>query len=413
MNKGLFILILMIAPIFAVSCLNREVGDNLSSGYVKEVLSDTLNGDFLKIKTASAAGVDGTITILGSAEEVFSTAEAFLSADDFNNIDGRTKPDGLPDFAGETLSVITDFANSPYGGYSAFSNESFISESAARIFVSATDTVCALNRYDRNAVASKKPVKVMVLSSPYLSAYGYSDIQVLNCAAGEKIKVVSPIHSIVEYSAAKYTSVSNVAIWTTGDIEESGVYRKALSEIGGDAVNCVVVSDDSSAELSERVMSVLERCDSLGGKGKLSAVFVDDISLDVTALNALLKDMLDLDNEDAALLSDYLAPGFEFVDKNKALVDACVRYLRKSNKFTHKVAYPNAQFYSTAPVADTPVAYLDDYGQFKPEYMYNRAPDQGEETFVLVEMTGRHISDSLAVKLKKRAPKTFEFYVSK
>lgn len=91
--------------------------------------------------------------------------EALSCCDYFDNVDGRSVPDGLPDFAGETLDLICDSANAPYEGYVAKGNENYLKELNFKNFLSALDTTCAVGQFDKNSLTRKQSSKIVILAS--------------------------------------------------------------------------------------------------------------------------------------------------------------------------------------------------------------------------------------------------------
>lgn len=49
---------------------------------------------------------DGSIVVFGTGANVDSLTRYMLRCDNFDNVSGRAKPDGLPDFSGETIARV-------------------------------------------------------------------------------------------------------------------------------------------------------------------------------------------------------------------------------------------------------------------------------------------------------------------
>lgn len=402
------------SPTFAASCVNRGAGDPLSIRFVQDLLADTTSADYARIRKAGADGINGSVTIFGPAEESFFLAEKFITCDDFDNVTGSRNPDGLPDFAGETISVTSDVANSPYSGYIGYSNEEFLKENAVRGFLDAVDTLCRANQYDKETVIRKPGSKVLVLSSSYLSAYGYYDIRTVSEASGHRIKVISPVHSMFDSAAERHGENASLAVWTTPEVLGAGVYASASSLIAEKypSLDYEVLCPDKSDSLEERIISILRLYRASGKNEKLDAVLVDEMPLSATLLNQTMKRLEEV-SDSLLAYKPILSENFEFIDAAGAVTGECIKYLRTSNQFTHRVAYPDAVFYCTIPL---PGMSTDDYnedGTFKDSFKYNRAPSSETDTYILAKMESRSVRDSILHTMRRISPKTFELYVSK
>jgi len=146
-----------------LACCNRNpLPDYDAIRYVDELMSDSLS--YVEGLASLAGQASGSVVLIGEPDICVRTGEELLSADQFDNIDGRPVPDGLPDFAGETFCIVLDCANAPYDGYVS-RNIPFLRETAMRQTVFALDTLCRTNLYVPSAVSVKRPAKALVLCS--------------------------------------------------------------------------------------------------------------------------------------------------------------------------------------------------------------------------------------------------------
>lgn len=114
--------------------------------------------------TALSGQVSGTIALIGDPASCLKVGEKMLISDEFDNIDASLAPDGLPDFAGETIVPFLDFANYPYEDLMATEHgTALLREIAVKNALEAMDT---LGR-----------CKVIVICSPVLAKFGASDIE--------------------------------------------------------------------------------------------------------------------------------------------------------------------------------------------------------------------------------------------
>ena len=412
--RKLLVLLSLLSPAFAVSCTNREVGDPLSIPFVKEAISDTTSAVYCQVKSGCLDGVYGSISVIGPAQEALIMTEALSCCDYFDNVDGRSVPDGLPDFAGETLDLICDSANAPYEGYVAKGNENYLKELTFKNFLSALDTTYAVGQFDKNSLTRKQSSKIVILASPYSSAYGYRDIMSIVKKARPQVNVVSVCHSMFDYAVSRHGDKSSVMVWTSEDILGAGVYSAVCSDLSDDypSMKHVTVCPDHSGTLKERILSFLDKCKATEMTEKIDAAIVDDMSLDADSLNAELGIMLDNGTDGIEVYKSLLSDGFEFIDPKHAVTAQCERYLRKENYFTHRVAYPIVNIYCTVPVSGLSSSDYDENGGFTDSFKYDRADNSDNETFLLIEAPGGFLSDSQKAYLRRYAGNIYSQYVS-
>lgn len=164
---------------FLSSCGRTIVPGRNTIPFVENLLTDSLSVRYSHLLSYAPIGSHGTITIIGDAKRCLDLSELFLSIDAFDNITGDKVPDGLPDFAGETISTIIDYANAPYQGYLDNDNFEFLSELNVRNAISALNTKCALGPNDKQLSMSKNPAKMIIFASSYAEEYGLFDTDTL------------------------------------------------------------------------------------------------------------------------------------------------------------------------------------------------------------------------------------------
>lgn len=413
MRKRLLILLLALSPTFAESCMDRGAGDPLSIKYVRDIVSDTTSAGYRRLRICGTDGVAGSMTVFGPSAETFFLSEKLLTCDNFDNVNGRAVPDGLPDFAGETVAVVSDLANEPYSGYLRKSNSEFLREIAVRSFFDLIDTTALVSQYDRNLGERKAGAKVVVLSSSYLSAFGYYDINALLNASGRDIHVISPVHSMLSYASARHGAEMNLAVWTTPEIVEAGIYPAVKFSLSADYPELdYEVLCPEQGQVNDRIISFLRQYKASGKTAVLDAAIVDEIPLPASDLNSALSDLWDNVNDSLIVYKSLISEKFEFIDAATAVIAECEKTMRSSNLFTHRIAYPAAEFYATIPVPGMAQADYGGNGLYTDEFKYNRAPSSDLETFLLVKMKSRTLPDSLAEGLMALTPTMFENYVS-
>ena len=147
-----------------------------------------------------------------------------------------------------------------------------------------------------------------------------------------------------------------------------------------------------------------------GNAGELDAAIVDDIPLRASELNSALEGMWDNVEDSLIVYRNLLAGDFEFIDAGTAVVSACIREMRAANLFTHRIRYPQAEFYMTVPLPG--IGTYGEEGFFTDPYRTNRAPSSGMDTFVLVRMKKRSMPKAVAERLEVLTPAILENYVS-
>lgn len=412
--RKLLVLLSLLSPAFAVSCTNREVGDPLSIPIVREALSDTTSAVYCQVKAGCVDGLNGSIAVIGPAQEALVLTEALSCCDYFDNVDGRRVSDGLPDFAGETFDIICDTANSPYEGYVANGNENYLKELTFRNFLSALDTTCAVGQFDRNSLIRKQSSKIVILASPYSSAFGYKDIMSVVKASRPKVNVLSLCHSMFDFAVSRHGGKANLTVWTDESVLGAGVYSEVWSDLTADypSMRYIAVCPNRIGTLKERVLSFLEKCKATEMQEKMDAAIVDDLSLTADSLNAELGRMLCRGTDGIDIYKSLLSEHFEFIDPKQAVAAQCERYLRNENYFTHRVAYPIVDIHCTVPVAGLSAVDYDEKGYFTDSFKYDRADNSDNETFFLIELSGSFLSDSQKAYLSRYAGNIYSQYVS-
>jgi hypothetical protein len=190
-KKHLFYIFIALTILSVTSCARRKPSGFLAVSLVRDMMADTTSAGYRLVSSYDPSDVSGCIAIIGDPYECMKVSEEFMESDVFDNVDGRSRSDGLPDFAGENIVSVYDFANAPYSGYVAKGNYKFLRELTVRETLASLDTKCAVSPYDRKKSYTKPGAKIIILTSPLMSKFGYDDVQVLFESAGGKIPVIS------------------------------------------------------------------------------------------------------------------------------------------------------------------------------------------------------------------------------
>ena len=237
MIKNLFRL--GIIAVLAAACQGSESSSHKLALYSRYLLSDTTQTDFRILSSCGKVGRMGKIYVLGEPDEARSLSSFLLTCDQFNNVDGHARPDGLLDFAGEDFCAILDELHAPYGSLVASGHKDSLTALTIRNFISAVDTTYYLNSYDVDKLGRKKSAKMVVLASSHVSSYGYFDIDSLCQIAGCNIPLVTPLHAMLDEAWTKHGKGLNIGIWSSDSTGLSGVYADVMASekrLRGDAL---------------------------------------------------------------------------------------------------------------------------------------------------------------------------------
>lgn len=180
---------------------------------------------------------DLPIGIFDCSPDGFTVAERFLTADNFDNITGRSGSDGIADFGGEYFQILYDRANSPYGGYIDAGNPAFLKEQLIR------NTLFLMSdRYYNLAVDEyqsgyKDPVKIVIIPSPVADYYALSDIQALLDRSGTGVKAVGVIESSIREALKGVDEDGNFCVGVLYSPEgvTSREYEAAIRKMASDS----------------------------------------------------------------------------------------------------------------------------------------------------------------------------------
>lgn len=322
----------------AVSCHPRKVVERDTIPYVKQLAADTAD-TFPLLRSYRAEGTKGSIAIIGEPEASLPLVKCFLRADVVDNIDGRARPDSLPDFAGETFDVVMDQYNAPYLRMAAASPDS-LREVAVRNVVMALDSVAYSNPLDPGSRLPKARAKVFVLASSLLKENGCFDIDTLMKLAGREALIITPVDALLD--AAQKAGCKRVAVWAPE--QAKAAYDAAAKAYGMDVT---VVSTTGNGLLRPAFRDMLRIYKTIHPDGVLDAVLLDSFDADLEELASEQEHIHRQITEEDMGFDRLLSPHFRFIEPKESLTAACYRLLRERNLFTHNIAYPSARYFRT------------------------------------------------------------------
>ena len=415
---------LVFPVLLSVSCGREETVAFRPLDLVETAVSDTASPAAACLRGYADLGNAGAIAVFGGFEETAVLAEKLLTCDKFDNIDAKERPDGLPDFSGETVMPVFDAVNAPYTDYMAAANEDFIRELAVKGFLSMISGHCASSAFDHGSSASKPRAKMVIFSSSLMSEFGIHDIDCLTAAAGISTGVLDPVTSAVKHVFRHADTLSNIGVWAESNVVSSGVYGNVFRDIRSACWDrhsheyrdwartseIVCLSPEPGSDAGESVRRFFDAYLSADYHTPLSGVILDDFtrSSEVDSLNAALDGILMSETRESEIYRQLIVPGFRFISPVETLAEDCYRWLRENGRFTHLVALPGMSGYMTVVSSEVQGGYLDKDGWLDPEFKYNRAPGSGVETFRFIPLSQSYFSAAAMERMKELAPETYK-----
>ena len=372
------------------ACKGPKANNAVVGEYAMSLINDTTQTEYQIISGSRGRNVFGEISVIGEPEATLLISESLLNCDRFDNISGHAKSDGLPDFAGETISPILDRFNGSYGKIVTSGREELLAEINVRNFVAALDTACYLNAFDKDKIVHKSGAKLVVLSSVFASAFGYDDIDTLSSLTNSKVKVISPVHAMLDAAWEACGEGMNIGVWTTPDVLESGVYAKVFDKMRDQRkdknAKYTVFTLDTASTVVGRFLDFMKKYADSEEQGRLQALIVDDVSVPVEELLEAVKSVMAVDQDRYITYLNYLDPDFKVIGLKESVETACYKFLRGNNAFTHKISYPQVNLYVTAA-------------------------SEHDSSYVTVELKDKYLTEDLRNLMIVSTPKIFSEYV--
>ncbi len=199
-EKRFFTLIFLISSVIAAfSCSRRVENGYRTIAYVNALLTDSLPE--LKTLAESNGKQSGALVIVGDPRGCLRLSERMMICDEFDNIDARNVSDGLPDFAGETIVSILNFADTAGSILPAEKGaEASLRELAVK------GAVAALRNPFR--------CKILLICSPALSEYGGDDVVDLFERIGCPVPVISSSDTTVSLTRTSFRTMRERNMFT-------------------------------------------------------------------------------------------------------------------------------------------------------------------------------------------------------
>lgn len=347
---------LAVCAVLAIqSCRRTNVEKNPTIPYVRTILSSRSSAEMDILRRSAEPSSREDISLIAPQSFAEKFAERFVSYDVRDNVDGRLSPDGLADFAGETLFCVFDDSL----GYAADDDaRTLLREKCVRLSLAALDTALHISPYDIEGMGRKNSSKVLILGSPLAAAYGMFDVDTLLRSTSCEVPVLSPIELSLEEmfrsDKIKRGSLLNVGIvYDSLIVDKSTVesifnsYACANAHPGS---TCFAIPADSEPEFVRRMVhSYVDG----GHGGALDAIIVDNIGTDVEALKNEVAGLVSVMNESSMTYSRYFSEDLLIVDSFEQTLSRVYGILREGNLFTHNISMPLVENCFPAPAPDS------------------------------------------------------------
>ena len=306
--------------------------------YVSGILDNPGCPEQLLLKRFDPSDRTGAVYVIGAKGFCDSLEDAFLSCEEFDNINGSMHPDGLPDFAGETVCTVVNFSD--FRSLNESEDDSALRELAVRNVLAALDTVCHVSPYDPNGIGKKPLAKLIVLANPYVSDKGRYDVDTLLAACGSPVPLMDPVSLMV----GEVRQASGKRRLTVGVVDKynEGCYGNLLSP----SDSCVQYSSLSG---DDPLVEFLDRYVRDGHSSPLDALLLNDPGLDASAMRETVSRLTSVMNESSLTYGNLLSKDFRIVDARETITRAAYCFFRRNNLFTHFISQPKSMHFMVIP----------------------------------------------------------------
>lgn len=329
----------------AVSCIMRTEAGAGMHPFVSAILQDRDGGEYRMLQATASPDPDGDVYIIGDEEHALHLADYMAICDLHDNVDGSAGPDGLPDFAGETISCIVDTS-------SVISGERF-REAVVRCVLEAVDTVFHITPYDIEGIGHKNPAKLIILAGPQYSRLSSHDVDTLLTASGSGIRFISSLDDVFgNLAVARSGKEFSLSVVSDGGYSDYDLYEESFRN----ACNRAGVPDGKltvypalTSNPDSLMLTILDTYSDSGADEAINTFVVDDCSLDVNELKASLASLVSVTNERSVKYGKLVSQDFRMAGTVDIVTSLCYDALRKGNLFTHNIAKPQVSIYYVTP----------------------------------------------------------------
>ena len=332
--------LIVIAALCAVlSCKQAPKAPRPAIALVQSIVEDTTG---IRGIVENKRGAEGAIALIGDPADVAVLSRRFLTEDRVDNVDGRHKPDSLPDFAGETFQAILDAFNAPY---SHFLGEGCSTDSLREIAVtnalSAWDTTSFRASTGGRAKLRKASAKILIYTSSLQKEFGLFDVDTLLQLTGGQCTLLNPVDVLLQ--KVKADGARNIAVWAPQAVKDARIWEKAFGRRADATLS--VHTPAPAVDIRNRFRDVLRQYQVTGLP--LDALILDGYDMDENLIRAEIRLIrLGGTDEDQAF-GEMLSKDFRIYNPADALLESTYELLRKENLFTHQIAWPQVKYFET------------------------------------------------------------------
>ena len=295
-----------------------------------------------------APNADDDICIAGSSNACSLMCRDFMQCDMRDNAHGGQWSDGLKDFAGETFSCLND--PRPFKEFLAESATDSLRELAVRMSIAALETKCNISVYDLDGNGGKASSKVIVFPDPWISRFGYFDVDTLFSLTSCGVHLISSQDLL--FSAPFSGKQKSFSIGLIGDSTcvGTGIYPELFKEkvnkyniVGAKFFEGKVDSPEGA------LFRFLDIYAATSSGDMLDAILLDDLTISADELRDELEIIRDLTREESMTYGKLISPDVVIYSSSELTMSECYSVMRSENLFTHKIAQPAMRQYSIVP----------------------------------------------------------------
>ena len=332
--------LIVIAALCAVlSCKQAPKAPRPAIALVQSIVEDTTG---IRGIVENKRGAEGAIALIGDPADVAVLSRRFLTEDRVDNVDGRHKPDSLPDFAGETFQAILDAFNAPYSHFlgEGCSTDS-LREAAVNNALSAWDTTSFRASTGGRAKLRKASAKILIYTSSLQKEFGLFDVDTLLQLTGGQCTLLNPVDVLLQ--KVKADGARNIAVWAPQAVKDARIWEKAFGRRADATLS--VHTPAPAVDIRNRFRDVLRQYQVTGLP--LDALILDGYDMDENLIRAEIRLIrLGGTDEDQAF-GEMLSKDFRIYNPADALLESTYELLRKENLFTHQIAWPQVKYFET------------------------------------------------------------------
>ncbi|MDR2653586.1 MAG: aspartate/glutamate racemase family protein [Prevotellaceae bacterium] len=452
------------------SCNSKKAETSDVIPIISKILSDTTSRFYTDFSKYPKERKPLAIGIFDSGTGGLTVLEKFIVCDEYDNLTGEMKSDGIPDFVNENFNYLGDIANMPYGNYSQENKTEYLRELIIK---------------DALFLLKEKQSKIIVVACNTATAYGLEDISALLEKSGADIHVIGVINAGVNATLLPLDRNDDYAIGvlaTAGTIA-SNAYEKTIlktKETLGFKGNIIVVNQ-AGAGFAESVdgekdytdNSLTAMCDNYRGpkcgeeENNIKAALMDVYNFDTTngalftkqigdsllnvqlnssdnyarfhlvsliekyrlsgntipikriilgcthypyllnTLNKVISELRNYTKNGEYIYKNLIADDFEFIDPALFTAKECYEALKNDEQLSQQSTKGKVYAYISVPSPDLATDKLNEDGSLSYDFKYGRNPDTEDITTIVVPFSSKHVNNDVIQRLEKLVPYSY------